>query len=173
MELIYAHRYVVVIYVCAYACQHMVVHMCAHMCDRYIWAHRTALARSVHDMAKQMYQNKKYSDVAWAPLREWLFNCDESDTEQRGQILTHFNKDHTEFFSVVAQCLWNLANGANVPWGRGATQTSVYALLPIHEKVIGYDGVAFFFLSFELERLIYVQYLAITIYDAHTIAPLG
>ena len=31
----------------------------------------------------------------------------------------------------------------------------------------------FFFLSFELERLIYVQYLAITIYDAHTIAPLG
>ena len=154
-------------------CTHMLAHMCAHMCDRYIWANRTALARSVHDMAKQMYQNKKYSPIAWAPLRAWLFDCEESVSKKRQQILVKFNKENTEFFSVVAQCLWNLANGTNVPWGRGATQTNVYALIPIHEKVIGCDGVSFFFLSFEIGRLIYVSHLLINICGSHIIGGQG
>jgi len=109
--------------------------------DRYIWAHRVALARSVHDMAKQMYANKKYSDLAWLPLNNYLFDCDESTADERGEELTKFNKDSTEFFQVVAQCLWNLANGSNVPWGRAATQPSVYDRIPASEKVI----VPFFF----------------------------
>ena len=109
---------------------------------RYIWAHRLALARSVHDMAKQMYANKKYADIAWLPLRNWLFNCEESVAKERGDVLTKFNRNSTEFFEVVPQCLWNLTNGSNVPWGRAATQPSVYDSVPASEKVRG-----FFFLS--------------------------
>ena len=107
------------------------------LCVRYVWANRTALARSVHDMAKQMYSNKKYSDVAWAPLGSWLFKCDDAVARERGEMLLKFHRGNLDFFSVVAQCLWNLANGANTPWGRAATQPRFYDHIPIHEKVIG------------------------------------
>ena len=119
---------------------------------RYIWCNRVALARSVHDMAKQMYDNKLYSTPAWAPLSEWLFDCDDDDTaEERGGVLQKFTKSNTEFHKVVAQCLWNLANGANRPWGRGATKPAFYREILIHEKVIGggINTMSFFFLSSE------------------------
>ena len=48
-----------------------------------------------------------------------------------------FNAKDDEFHKVVALSLWNLARGANLPWGRGAVQTKQYAEVPIHEKVIG------------------------------------
>ena len=104
---------------------------------RYIWAHRQALARSVHDMAKQMYNNKKYTPVAWLPLRSWLFDCDEDVSEARSKILKKFSQKDTDFHEIVALCLWKLAKGPNLPWGRGAVQTKNYADVPIHEKVIG------------------------------------
>ena len=106
--------------------------------NRYIWSHRTALARSVHDMAKQMYDNKTYAPVAWAPLTEWVFDdkvADDSVKDHRFACLTTFTKDDTHFFTVVTQCLWNLANGSNVPWGRGASRPGFYDSIPIHEKV--------------------------------------
>ena len=104
--------------------------------DRYVWAHRMPLARSVHDMAKQMYANRKYSDAAWAPLHQWLFDCEDEERELKAEELTRFNKDSAEFFTVVAQCLWNLANGSNMPWGgRSATETEVYDRIPVYEKV--------------------------------------
>ena len=93
------------------------------------------LARSVHDMAKQMYANKKYSDSAWAPLHQYLFDCEDEERELKAKELTRFNKDSEEFFTVVAQCLWNLDNGSNMPWGRSATATGAYHKIPVHEKV--------------------------------------
>ena len=89
-------------------------------------------------MAKQMYNNKKYSPKAWLPLTNYLFDVvDDTVAEHRAERLTKFNSKDTEFHKVVALCLWNLANGTNVPWGRSAVQTKPYALIPIHEKVIG------------------------------------
>ena len=114
------------------------------MCGRYVWANRLPLARSVHDMAKQMYGNRKYCDVAWQPLKTWLFDCDEEVADDRGKELTKFNKDSTAFFDVVAQSLWNLANGPNQPWGRSAKNSSVYECIPPHEKV-GARGLGVFF----------------------------
>ena len=75
-------------------------------CARYVWAHRTALARSVHDMAKQMYDNKLYSPKAWKPLSDWLFDCSEDEADRRSGVLTKFSNLDTEFFAVVARCLW-------------------------------------------------------------------
>ena len=109
--------------------------MIGHMCCRYVWAHRLPLARSVHDMAKQMYSNKKYSDVAWQPLKVWMFDCEEKLSEKRSNHLTKFNRDSTEFFDIVALCLWRLANGSNMPWGRSATQPDVFVSIPAYEKV--------------------------------------
>ena len=108
------------------------------MCDRCIWSHRVDLAHSVHDMAKQMYDNVKYSRPAWKPLKKWLFDCTEKVAAVRGKALTKFGKEDKEFHSVVAKCLWNLANGPNLPWGRGAVQPAVYSDIPIHEKVVGF-----------------------------------
>ena len=131
----------------------MLLHVHPCVC-RYIWAHRQALARSVHDMAKQMYNNKKYSPVAWMPLRNWLFNCPEDISEARCLILKKFNAKDDEFHKVVALSLWNLARGANLPWGRGAVQTKQYAEVPIHEKVIGVpcSVTPVFFLSFDVRN---------------------
>ena len=126
---------------------------------RYVWCNRVALARSVHDMAKQMYDNRLYSTPAWAPLSSWLFECDEETAEKRGDVLVKFNRSNTEFHNVVAQCLWNLANGANTPWGRGATRPAFYAEIPIHEKVIG-GGIkvtSIFFCRTNFRMLIYVS----------------
>ena len=108
---------------------------------RYIWAHRQTLARSVHDMAKQMYNNKKYSPKAWLPLKSWLFECDDDVSAARCKQLTKFNSKSAEFHKVVALSLWNLAKGPNLPWGRSAVQTKHYATVPIHEKVIGMSSL--------------------------------
>ena len=109
-----------------------------------MWSHRVDLARSVHDMAKQMYDNTKYSRPAWNPLSVWLFNCTEQVAVARRQVLTKFNKENNQFHSIIATCLWNLANGPNLPWGRGAVRPEVYSEIPIHEKV---DGFFFVFVN--------------------------
>ena len=143
----------------------MTDHMCvSYVCDRDVWAHRLQLARSVHDMAKQMYANKRYADVAWQPLRTWLFDCDEAVAEERGDVLTKFNRDSDDFFGVVAQCLWNLANLTNVPWGRSAKQPDVFDSIAPHEKVGARRVGVRFFLSFQNDVLIYEQYLRVTLY---------
>ena len=85
-------------------------------------------------MAKQMFDNKKYSPVAWMPLKKYLFQCDRKLAEHRQAALIHFNKDSEKFFKVVALCLFKLATGTNVPWGRGAVHPTAYARIPIHEK---------------------------------------
>ena len=103
---------------------------------RYVWSNRVGLARSVHDMAKQMYDNTKYSPIAWMPLRKWLFNDDDDKVAaRRAATLTHFGKDDTGFYEVVARCLYKLATGPNVPWGRGPANADAYCNVPIHEKV--------------------------------------
>ena len=89
-------------------------------------------------MAKQMYDNKTYAPVAWDPLIHWVFNdvnADDDVKNLRFVCLTKFTKEDTEFFTVVAQCLWNLANGSNVPWGRGVSRPGFYDSIPAHEKV--------------------------------------
>jgi len=116
---------------------------------RYVWANRTALTRSVHDMSKQMYDNKQFTPVAWAPLSDWLFNCKEETSKYRGERLMKFNKSDREFHRVVAECLWKLACGTNLPWGRSATLPDSYARIPIHEKARGVGNrVSFFFCHF-------------------------
>ena len=105
-------------------------------CARYVWAHRTALARSVHDMAKQMYDNKLYSPKAWKPLSDWLFDCSEDEADRRSGVLTKFSNLDKEFFAVVARCLWELAKGRNLPWGRKADRACHYMSVPASEKVL-------------------------------------
>ena len=131
-------------------------HICAR---RYIWCNRVALARSVHDMVKQMYDNRQYSTPAWAPLREWLFDCEDEVSRERGEVLVKFNKSNTDFHHVVAKSLWNMATGPNTPWGRGATKPSVYREIPIHEKVIGggRKPCPFFFCRVNFCGVIYVS----------------
>ena len=104
------------------------------LCDRYVWAHRTALARSIHD--NKLYDNKLYSPKAWQPLSDWLFDCSAQESQKRGEILTKFTSRETEFFAIVARCLWALAKGQNLPWGRKASQPFHYMSVPISEKVL-------------------------------------
>ena len=104
---------------------------------RYIWAHRVPLARSVHDMAQQMYGNPRYSIAAWKPLHDFVFNVPPALANSRKQLLMKFtgkNRDHL-FHTAVAQSLWNVARGKNQPWGRGASRTRLYSKVPTHEKV--------------------------------------
>ena len=112
----------------------MFVHM--RVACRYIWCNRVALARSVHDMEKQMYDNTKYSLIAWEPLSQLVGTMFSRTGATTSQVLTRFNRGNEEFFSTVALCLWKLANGANVPWGRAAVQPQVFEAVPRHEKVI-------------------------------------
>lgn len=101
---------------------------------RYIWGHRFNLCRSLHDMAKQMYDNKKYAPMVWSPLRTW---CAETASKKQSRIdrLLSLKKTDKELHGLVAKCLWDFANGSNLPWGRSATQPNLYSVLPIHEKV--------------------------------------
>ena len=110
----------------------------AHVCCRYIWGYRTQLAQSVHDLSKQMYDSKQYARAAWKPLSDWLHAKKLSPTEsdRRQWTLTKFNKKSQQFHRVVAACLWNLATGANLPWGRGTVRPDVYSAIPPHEKVV-------------------------------------
>ena len=110
---------------------------CVRAC-RYVWSHRVGLARSVHDMAKQMYNNKKYSTVAWEPLANWFVGCEKPEQQRRARVLTKFTKTDGDFHQVVSTCLFKLANGANVPWGRGAVQSHIFDAIPAHEKVFGF-----------------------------------
>lgn len=103
------------------------------LCVRYVWCHRKDLARSVHDMAKQMYANTKYSPIAWKPLNDWVDKG--KDRKIREKVLSRFTRDDTDFIEVVARCHWRLACGANTPWGRGATQPNVFSAIAPHEKV--------------------------------------
>lgn len=103
---------------------------------RYIWAYREQLCRSVHDMSKQRYATKKYGVKAWQALAEWIYQCgDDDESNRRQSLLITFGKDDTDFWDVVAACLWTLATAANLPWGRSAIQPSVYSAVPDYEKV--------------------------------------
>ena len=98
---------------------------------RYIWAYRELLCRSVHDMSKQKYASKKYAPVAWLPLSKWIFSADDTEVKDRHEKLLTFNKDDKVFHTLVAKCLWRLARGANLPWGRSAVQANVYSAIPV------------------------------------------
>ena len=49
--------------------------------------------------------------------------------------LLKFNKDDEEFFRVVGECLWRLANGLDRPWGISATKPRGYAAVRNYDKV--------------------------------------
>ena len=100
----------------------------------YVWAHRAVLARRCHDMAKQLYSNKKYAPVVWKPVSDWLYKNPDV-TKMRIHRLTSFNKADEDIHKLIAECLWSFANGANLPWGRGAIQPRAYSAVPIAEKV--------------------------------------
>lgn len=94
------------------------IHIYSH---RYIWGHRLALARRCHDMAKQMYDNKRYSPIAWRPLQQWLNHKDPTEKLQRLAKIKSFTRHDNDLIAVFAQGLWTLANLPNLPWGRGFT----------------------------------------------------
>ena len=102
---------------------------------RCVWANRAALARRCHDMAKQMYNNKKYSREVWKPLHQWLFGA-KTCTALRMKRLLAFGKADDDLHQLTANCLWTLANAANLPWGRSAVRPSEYSEVPITEKVV-------------------------------------
>ena len=90
-------------------------------------------------------------DNAWKPLYDWI-NFPKSVTRrrERTQKLTTFGKGDTRFHTVVAKCLWKLANSPHYPWGRAALTPSVYSAIPMHLKVGGVcaeytEGVQVFF----------------------------
>lgn len=101
---------------------------------RYVWAYRDGLARRCHDMAKQLYNNKKYTPVVWLPLKEWLYTNRKVTTLRMTRLMS-FNKEDDDLHVIVAKCLWNLANAPNLPWGRGAVRSAEYSRVPITEKV--------------------------------------
>ena len=105
-----------------------------HKIRNYVWAYRFLLARRCHDMAKQMYSNRKYAPAAWQPLRDWLYR-NPVVTTSRMSRLNSFNKTDDDLHVVVAKCLWKLCNGANLPWGRASLQPSAYSDISLTEKV--------------------------------------
>lgn len=94
-----------------------------------------ALARRCHDMAKQAYDNKRYSPLAWQPLQQWLNPPSNRVKMTRLQKLRTFTRHDTDLITVFADCLWNLANLPNLPWGRGITPQSYSQIRPT-EKVV-------------------------------------
>ena len=81
-----------------------------------------------------MYSNKKYAPIAWKPLRDWVTDTDNST--DRMDRLMNFNKEDKDLHVVIAKCLWKLASGANLPWGRACVQSCGYLEIPITEKVV-------------------------------------
>ena len=121
-------------------CNHICFpYACDHICvRRYVWSHRVELARSVHDMAKQMYNNKKYSPAAWDPLTDWVCSGSKKERLRKSRVLTKFTRADEDFHKVVSRSLFNLACGSNVPWGRGAVHPQIFDVVPAHEKVTGF-----------------------------------
>ena len=105
-----------------------------HKVRNYVWGYRHMLARRCHDMAKQMYANKKYIPKQWKPLYDWMYPNPEL-SKIRSIMVTKFNKEDDELHRTVAKCLWNVATGDNLPWGRSARQPRGYSAIPITEKV--------------------------------------
>ena len=62
----------------------------------------------------------------------------EEEYEDRKRELLKFNKKSKKLHHLVAKCLWRMACGANLPWGRGAVQPVVYCAVPDHEKVVAW-----------------------------------
>ena len=127
------HNMCVIISVQPYMCNHICViicfpYVCDHICvSRYVWSHRVEMARSVHDMEKQMYNNnKKYSPAAWDPLTDWVCSGSKKERLRKSRVLTKFTRADEDFHKVVSRSLFNLACGSNVPWGRGAVQTQIF-----------------------------------------------
>ena len=119
---------------------------CVRKLQNYIWAYRRVLARRCHDMLKQKYSTKAHSAKAWEPLHKWLVHP--RYTKLRMARLLKFNKDDEEFFRVVGECLWRLANGDNRPWGIIVTKPRGYAIVRNYGKVFfttAYSRDLFFF----------------------------
>ena len=137
------------------------IHIYSH---RYIWGHRLALARRCHDMAKQMYDNKRYSPIAWRPLQQWLNHKDPTEKLQRLTKIKSFTRHDNDLIAVFAQGLWTLANLPNLPWGRGLT-TQTYSQIPKSEKVVGSLrlSLCFFFFPPQSRVHIYVSLLIVHI----------
>ena len=63
-----------------------------HKVRNYVWGYRHMLARRCHDMAKQMYANKKYIPKQWKPLYDWMYPNPEL-SKIRLIMVTKFNKE--------------------------------------------------------------------------------
>ena len=84
-----------------------------------------------------MYSNKKYASKAWQPLVDWV-NDPDSSMDRRDRLMS-FNKQDTDLHAVIAKCLWRLASGANLPWGRAGVQSRGYSEIPVTEKVVFFE----------------------------------
>ena len=115
------------------------------MIIRYIWAFRLALARRCHDMAKQAYDNRKYSPTAWIPLQKWLNTTSQRDNARRLQLLRTFTARDTDLIELFAQCLWNLAHLPNLPWGRRINPQSYSTIRPTEKVELSNKIVGTFF----------------------------
>ena len=161
-----------------------------------MWAHRVNLARSVHDMAKQMYANKRYSPAAWQPLHNWLFNCKPTAAVHRLQPclspytthITHTTHTHRNGGACVSlpstgmtpsfTVSWPVACGA---WQMGLTRPGgvvqgnrAYMLRSRHPKRYGalaYKRGCFFFLACTISVPIYELSLHHLLSSHHTGSP--
>jgi hypothetical protein len=126
---------------------------CIRKLQDYIFAHRKTLSRRCNDMLKQKFGMKKHAKPAWATLNQWIHERGPL-IQQRTLRLTNFDKSDTRLFSIVAQCLLNLARGDNHPWGVAATKPSGYsAVSPTHKVLMteyptGLTAHSFFFFFF-------------------------
>ena len=109
-------------------------HVALRKLQAYIWAHRFVLARRCQDMLKGKFATASHSLQAWQPLSSWLYS-DPTITERRVSRLTRFDKSDQDLFTVVAECLWRVAQGDNRPWGVGALLPSGYVLIRKTSKV--------------------------------------
>ena len=86
-------------------------------------------------MSKQAFDNVKYSPKAWEPLKNFIYSGTQEEVDRKILRLRSFGPRDRGLIICVACCLWKLANGANLPWGRGALQPSLYSAIPAFEKV--------------------------------------
>ena len=93
-------------------------------------------------MTKQMYDNKKYAPKAWESLQRFVQAIPEltgkalrkEKMARLGRLRKLAAKDD-KVHTIIASCLWKMATGPNLPWGRSAVQPDLYSAVPFHEKV--------------------------------------
>ena len=89
-----------------------------------------------------MYDNKKYAPKAWESLRRWVQDIpDLTGDALRKEKLARLGRlrklaaNDDIVLARIASCLWKMATGPNLPWGRSAVQPDLYSAVPFHEKV--------------------------------------